>query len=354
MPGVKPLPASVRYLKARLKILKRPSVWLSSAMFMVALALLVEYWNHPHLFEASQLDDRRLIEAEPSASEPATLMPLDPYSSVDEPAFGDTTPDTTSDTTSDTTPLPSDETNPATQLSFLFNASNSLDAPQDLEALLLNPLFTSTSTRSRTNPSSQIEWVSPRLPNSDSPDLEIPSLDATASESTNQLIDAQPSIHPLQAAIERNKPSTNSQPTDSAQFSQPVNSLPSQTDVGVGDRVEQSAPFPFPQPANSVQVQPLPGQPSHLQTQPYPQFLPQTSPSPGTTGYTLPPALRTPVGVESIDTHSTGYRQPAVPPAQPALPPLNAAPEQPAPFSVPRAVPGRSIGGGEINTFSNP
>jgi hypothetical protein len=354
MPIDKSLPVSVRYLKARLTILKRPTVWLSGSMLMVALLLLVEHWQYPQ-HRAKPLDDGPM-EAEANQPEPSALAPLDPYASVDELSFGDTTP-------------PLAATDSAAQLSFLSTASNALDTPADLESLLLNPLFASTLARGRTTSSSQANFVTPKWDDrSAAPDalgatqsvfvttepVEQTEGDAITSERTNQ-----PGPNPLQAAIDRHQSpdgslSTNSEPLSS--LSNPsLNPIASIAD----DRAEPAAaPFSFPQPANSVQPQPLPGQPSWLQTHPQPQFLPQTSPLPGTTGYTLPPALRTSTSLESIDTptkeYHQGYRQPTVQPVQPALPTSNATPEQPAPFSIPRAVPGRSIGNGEINTFSNP
>jgi hypothetical protein len=113
------------------------------------------------------------------------------------------------------------------------------------------------------------------------------------------------------------------------------------------------------------------------------QFTPQLSPFPGTTGYTLPPTLRTSTpdvspsssssNLQPIPGQITPQAAPAVPGqfytngrssypdtghstaypnAQPSLAPSSQP--IPSPFSVPRSVPGRSIGGGQINTFSNP
>jgi hypothetical protein len=111
----------------------------------------------------------------------------------------------------------------------------------------------------------------------------------------------------------------------------------------------------------------------------YQPYVPQTSPAAGTTGYTVPPAFRTTTNTSGFGAAPSS----AVPiaPAQPApaaygnppsydasgstsdyrsprpsfsTPSDSAAQSQPAPFSVPRTPPGRYIGGGQINTFSNP
>ncbi|HEY9889878.1 MAG TPA: hypothetical protein V6D02_15845, partial [Candidatus Obscuribacterales bacterium] len=110
--------------------------------------------------------------------------------------------------------------------------------------------------------------------------------------------------------------------------------------------------------------------------------LPQMSPPPGTTGYTPPASLNllppisgstapsgfpatgvpsaggvaTPTGatgVAPLTTPQVDVSNGYVTPYAPVVPPTPAPTVNPSPFGVPRP-PGSNIGGGYINTFSNP
>ena len=83
MPASK-LPASIRYLKARLNVLKRPSVWGSAFIVLVSLIVLAEAWNNPERLTLGD-DGTSTNLAEPTS--PPEPTALDPLSSVEEPSL---------------------------------------------------------------------------------------------------------------------------------------------------------------------------------------------------------------------------------------------------------------------------
>jgi len=386
----KQLPASIRYLKVRLRILQRPSVWISSAVVLGAIVLLAETWKHPEWFA----NDSQPSVNQPSANSADTNLPtrpnpapLDPFSSVDQPQFG----------------TAEDAADPLSALSST-GLSDSSETDRSNAPLLLSPgrlptarsssspsvpdPFASLRTRSSASSTNNSESNTAERRTTSSLDSGFPSgsqsnnsqnpLGSTSQSSGNQSTTSF-GTNPLESAIERhNSPSSiQSAPSPQSGLAAPTSTpeattaspeLPTPTAPGTGQST-------FVQP--QVQPQPIPGQPSYGQTQPQPQFVPQTAPAPGTTGYTVPPAFRTnantpagpsfgnynnqsnysPSGVPSTVSPST------VSPSSPqsglpstAQPQFQASPAQPtpAPFSVPRAAPGQSIGGGRINSFSNP
>ena len=56
MPSHKPVPASIRYVKARLKSLMRPAVWGSSAVLLLMILFGWEYFTHPEWLKAINND----------------------------------------------------------------------------------------------------------------------------------------------------------------------------------------------------------------------------------------------------------------------------------------------------------
>jgi hypothetical protein len=201
--------------------------------------------------------------------------------------------------------------------------------------------------------------------------LAIPLSNGVAISSSASSTNSSTAINPLQSALERY-----SSTEEQSQLSS-VRPLAQSSAA----RSTEDSELPELSETEGSTGQNFPGQPdSSPQRLPSPQFSPQISPSPGTTGYTLPLTLQTPtpsvrpssfnINLQPIPgqitpqinpaapgqfydegqpSHSTG--QPNYPKVQPSSAPSSLVP---APFSVPRAAPGRSIGGGQINTFSNP
>lgn len=346
MPTSKQLPASVRYLKARLKVLERPMVWGSASVLLLAIVLLAEYWSAPERFVG--LGDRQpsLEETESSEALPQ-LAPLDPLSSVDDPLI---------DPLSELSPEQLSQLSPETASNLEALNSPSLPplAPSSLPPSATNQ-FTNPPTPSSAAPQSNSDQSALDIPNApplpgltDTPLLSgfssgfssAPETNADAATPQNEI------SNPLQTAIEQQRtPTSQATPAPTNSFSNnystPNYSTPPTTSS------EESGGFSSSSPSEQFYTtpQPLPGQPSLNQTTPPPQYVPQTSPYPGTTGYTQPPAFRTPT--------------PPTPNSTQSLSPIRSVSPSPqsdvsTPFSVPRTAPGQFIGGGEINTFSNP
>jgi hypothetical protein len=392
------LPASIRALKARLKILQRPTVWGSASVLLVAIVLLAKTWNPPQQFAAPEPPEDGFAITNPdsidpeSENTPTRLTPLDPFSASDEPLFGGGAEDV--------------QTSDAPQLPFPTSSSTESAGGDSMVSPLLLPSRSSASRRSsspslpdpfasiRSNNgaagtgSSQAGEASQNPFNRSRNDSDSSSTLQSPFSANEQPVPSR--ANPLQSALDRQAAPTSTQPS----FAQPSSS----TQSGSPSLGENSAPITGPvtggttggmsgtpalQPSTPalsgqstfVQPQPLPGQPSYGQTQPQPQFVPQTSPAPGSTGYTVPPAFRTnantPAGRSFGPTPGTSYNpasgsgvpvtgfsstpQPGA--YSPIGQPQSNQPQpqtSPAPFSVPRTAPGQSIGGGQINTFSNP
>jgi hypothetical protein len=370
------LPASIRSLKARLNVLKRPSVWGSASLLLVALFTLAEHWNQPDRFTG--------LSNEPSsegASVPASpLSPLDPFSSVDDPPADNSDEATL---TSEFPDYPSAQSESFTEMNGL-DAQSQLDALDNaLDTLVLGsiavpsaapnqssfsfptapPAEVTPSNRSWSRMLMQSEPLSANA-NGRSPTRLPPS---EAGDPINQI-----SPSPLQSALDRQSTTATATAEAPIAHSTPPGTTP---ELQPGDETNRiSTPLGLPR---SYSPQPLPGQPSNQQTFPQPVYLPQTSPAPGTTGYTLPSALvpstlRTPTA-GAIEPYGGAFTPPSQIPSfsgfqpQPATLPSTIQPTfsgttvqpqfsqpNPAPFSIPRTPPGRAIGGGQINTFSNP
>lgn len=367
------LPASIRYLKARLTVLKRPSVWGSASLLLVALFVLSEYWSQPDRFidvGGDRGDNRLAPEATPPSPQ---LSPLDPFSSVDDPAPASA--DRSSDRVEQLTePFAEQENNPLT-------AQDELDV---LNTLLLNPLAVpSLAVASPSRNSSSFTPILPSTPPDDRSLLNQASMDAgrtsgvrrsfNESASPQRAHSSSENPSPIQSALDRQAGLERSTSESSDPALSPTSGAAPTPDIGDPNPI--STPLNLPRP---YVLQPLPGQPSLGQTFPQPVYVPQTSPAPGTTGYTLPPAFRSPVpeaAQQTIDLSGNAVTPGTSPISSPSRsgiqPPSIALPTtvqperfgtaqpqfvqpQPAPFSIPRSAPGSTIGGGQINTFSNP
>lgn len=181
-------------------------------------------------------------------------------------------------------------------------------------------------------------------------------------------------VSPLQAALDR---LDNNSPAASAQTQTQINTPGTNTN-SLGQPTQPTAPLPgqVVQPASAYSgtgnYSNMPG-----------QVVQPGSPYPGYPGSGVVPATSNPVNSYTYLNQTAPV--PGVPPVQQIAPqvapitqgnyavpvyqnpvPVNPVPNnfgatqvqpsqlQPSPFSVPRPIPGRYIGGGEINTFSNP
>jgi hypothetical protein len=361
MSNFKPTPASLRYLKARLQVFKRPMVWVSSAALLLSVFLVGEYLANPQSYTGAEdpnaptTPPNQSLNNLPAQNTPVTQGEL--FEAIPElsrvPAQTNTNPG------SGALPGETADSDPLLQEFLLGRSRDTTPDQQQRRSSNKAPSFATPS------------FSSP--PRSRQPEVQAPSLYPSTSPSSSPTGDGLSSLrtvtNPLQSALDRySSPSPNTAPQSS--FSRMGDEAPdASSSVSPAFRTPSLSPTSTPD-GNASQS----GNRS---------FSPQLSPSPGTTGYTLPPAFRTPTPYFSNSTGSNtqpipGQITPQVAPAVPSpsygqpgygLPSSNGLPSstlsspsiapspqvtQPSPFSVPRSVPGRSTGNGEINTFSNP
>lgn len=354
--------ASLRYLKARLQVLKRPTVWGSAFVLLLPLFFLADYWKQPEKYTAGINQSPEIGRSIPApASGNIPLPPLNDGSRISIPSTSDLDAQSSSGSIDSltallTSPLPdSEQENSSEPKSTVRNGRNSLSSrSSNLPKIDLSDAFNSSATPTTAQT------------------LPVPN----GSETNSSPANGAPASSQIQAALDR----IAGQPTAGNQEATQGNGqMGSQAGA-----TAQAAPNSYGQFGSSLNVPPASqsfSQPSSFQP-----YTPQTSPSPGTTGYTLPPAFRTTTNSSSPNfgpsQSSSGFR--SVPqtgstiPTQPTnrsslgsygntpgyssqIPsypsPTYTSPQsqvESAPFSVPRTPPGRYIGGGEINTFSNP
>jgi hypothetical protein len=328
-------PVSMSPFKARLTVLRRPMVWASASVLLAAGYALFQYWNGAE--QSANLTNS-------ASQDPSLRSPL-----LETNRFED---------------------GGSTDLGDLPGLSNQLepDALSASEPATQKPVPLSSSTVNRSN---RINNTAESLP-MPSPGLPSSAFNANtfnSSNTTNPASDDRSTpISPLQSALDRNVGGSSAL----------TQSEPAADRITEPATAESATAGNFPQSFSS-------GRASQFQP-----FIPRTSPPPGTTGYTLPPAFRTPATGSSINDAGSGFtnfsrlqpvpgvtsqqsgqlplgygqsRMPTQgrysPSIQPqAIQPQAIQPQIPqadsAPFSIPRTAPGRSIGGGQINTFSNP
>ncbi|WP_416676300.1 hypothetical protein [Egbenema bharatensis] len=356
-------PVSIRYLKARLSVLRRPSVWGSAALLLMSLVVLAEHWSQPDRFTGLRRDRSLNPEALDSASPADQPAPLDPFSVVAEPSAPEDLQSQPGFNNA-TAPQVDQTTNPAGLQLINPTAQAELEI---LNRLFLEPL----SVPSLPVPIPAQIADSPTPASRPSNGAMNPTEATRRHSSTPDSGAASPNsgtnVSPLQAALDRHAgvstPSDASASTPSV--SQSISSPTAQAEPSI-EPTPATVPLNLPRP---YLPQPLPGQPSTNQTFPQPIYIPQTSPAPGSTGYTLPASLRVLPPTIGVGDSSTMLTAPQTLPGilpPPVTLPTTVQPEtfgtvQPqltrpdsTPFSVPRSAPGRTIGGGQINTFSNP
>ncbi|XQQ07816.1 MAG: hypothetical protein EDM05_62335 [Leptolyngbya sp. IPPAS B-1204] len=380
--------ATIRALKAKLQVLSKPSVWAAAMVLGLPLLFLADYWQHPEKFSLAT-SGANSNTAGDIATDPATETNTLP--TVSDASTILDLPDTT-------------------DLSGLSGANALSSDASSLKVDLLARLLSSPSSSSASKPAAVPKSRSNSQPRASrnpftagssqpataeldhlfSADTTTPTNSAFPSQlGTNSAANDTSSAanstaeNPLQVAIQR----ILGQPAASEQAA-PANT---QADVQASSETEATTQTG----SNSATPAPTGGQgygpPSFFQpsfSQPsgfQPSYVPQTSPAPGTTGYTLPPAFRTPTNTPGFYPNATSpnFTTPQIAPTvrtQPipgsysgsygttpgygttapspspnfSAPSSSNAQSQQAPFSVPRTPPGQYIGGGEINTFSNP
>ncbi|NJR66963.1 MAG: hypothetical protein HC772_19285 [Leptolyngbyaceae cyanobacterium CRU_2_3] len=352
--------------------MRRPMLWGAASILLVAGYILSEYWSGSEL--GSSLTDQTLQTSSPgnpnSKTNPLGYSSLSDFDNLPELSGDLTQPDAISG-------LASGQTIATPEIFSPRTSSSETSQLKIQQTAVGNRLTADRTNRTRLDASRSLETF-PVTSSAISPGMfpvtGIASGSFNSSDSgTSNSVSAQSGavqsaatqsapVSPLQSALDRNVTDSTSevepsQPAENSRIANPVTS----------DNFTQT-----PLSAASAQLQP---------------FAPRTSPPPGTTGYTLPSVFRTPASTPSSSTpnypNNTGLglnnfsRPQPVPglefvPQQATQPSSsiygprttpgygispNAQPQispAPPPFSVPRTPPGRSIGGGQINTFSNP
>ncbi|MCU0525150.1 MAG: hypothetical protein MUF72_10025 [Elainella sp. Prado103] len=370
--------AAARIFKAKLQLLKRPMVWGAGLVLFLPLLFLADYWLHPERFLSRPLSANPPVN--PELEETATATIGDPDSGeVTDPSSLLETPNPTLEPEPDSFLLQTDLLDSLLAVPILDkNANRSAQAKSEAQVITgqevtvdaavpaPSSLFSSPSLFSLTQPSAS---ASP-LPGS--PGSALSSSATPASQPTR-------STNPLQSALDRSRQGQTAEPSSSTATPPTVN--PTDSNFTAANSTDANLANPNASNASAIpnlygQATPQSGNPPQSFTDPrlgssrlnYPLYVPRTSPNPGTTGYTLPPALRSPTNsanpaftqiAPAIQPQPLpGYRSPTTNSIQPSYPlPAYTLPSpqvQASPFSVPRMPPGQHIGGGEINTFSNP
>jgi len=359
-------PASIRYLKARLRILKRPTVWGSAAILLLTLFSVYTLLQRPEWLTVSEsdrlspeTDSDRAAGADPNSLPPeedsAIGMDIDSLSVLrneisnfeNEAEIDLLTPPSNS---------PSGEesaTTPTTASSPLLSGAPQASQP--------SPFASAYAQNDR--PLSLNLFNAPTLlPGAATADA---ATTGTANSSFGASPEATPPASPLRSAVEQYANSS-SQPAAQTQ----AQSQSGETASGDTRRQPAATPTYLPPPVGP--------------------YAPQTSPLPGTTGYTVPPSLiygrnspyANPVNPNPVSPQTV----PGLPQAPQILPPTiptqpgigqpiqtpygagtvggtspvpniqqpQVTQPSPRPFSVPRSSAGYSIGGREIESFSNP
>ncbi|MBI4782698.1 MAG: hypothetical protein HY785_15460 [Oscillatoriophycideae cyanobacterium NC_groundwater_1537_Pr4_S-0.65um_50_18] len=334
----------MRHLKAKLQGLTHPLVWGSASALLMMSYGLFHYWGSAGQGDSAVSSDRPQENNATAASE------------LENPEFGDSEFSRLLELTE---PSPSEVPKQTPPALTTPNLTSTTPKPQGSQARRSNP-FNPFATNNSTEDAATVN-------DSPSAAFPLPSAIGTAggeppADSKSERAGTAVPVSPLQSALDRNLAAS---PSEEAELTNDEAIAPLEDGAADGGVSPTATPL---SPVNASQFQPS--------FQPY---VPRTSPPVGSTGYTLPPAFRTPVNSTTEDASRFSNSQPqplpgytTAPtrlspglgvdygqggdrsqPPQPQFSPSQPLP-QPEPFSVPRTTPGQSIGGGRINTFSDP
>lgn len=332
------IPPSVRYLFARLQPAARPIVWAPILVVTLLGVVLWEYRQHPEWSDAFEIDTES-----PSAQIPETELTLDEQAQLSQ----------------------------VDSLAVLFNdlaaSTPTIQAAETPEDTLFNQLseITSQTNQAQIRPSSSYALYrtqSSAQADTSSGTASPPSLASAANLATllnPEAASPTGQSSALQEALGRLPSQTAGTSETRSPAGQSPNSASAQT---TGPSQFSNAEIPAAAQGNT---------PAGAAPLRYIPTTPNMSPPPGTTGYTPPATLNLAPNNYPSGNAYTNLTTPGLPQTQPrfnGLPNRSATPTlptspgsqyiQPQPqfnnsSSVPRP-PGSYIGGGEIQTFSNP
>lgn len=411
-------PTSIRYLKARFRPLLRPQVWGTVTVLGAIGFGTWAYYNHPEwlaLTENQQIlapsttqpgqadisaedkaigadiDNLSVLQQDLAIPKSAPLAPnseteqreqnlFDEFIKKKEAAQGNKSAGSSAAATSTEQPsIPNpvgiQATDPANKSGIFPNLGGIGGGSYNPSAgTVANPIGSlNTPSSSDRNPT-QLP-VSPLQSALDRATGNNPSIQNPDRTSTNEL---------------RSTPGSTQTPTDNAQQnSSGLRQQDPSTRLTPSQETSQASPAPIPGQANAP-VSPYTGTAGGYSTYPGTGYAP-ANPVPGATGYNVPPYtnnnppnsytyLNQPQAVPGVppaaqvnpqvapgtpsnlgqspfqnSISGNGYNNPGYNPnySNPGTPQSSQLQQQPN-FSVPRPIPGRYIGGGEINSFSNP
>ncbi|HAX75504.1 MAG TPA: hypothetical protein DCY88_06675 [Cyanobacteria bacterium UBA11372] len=372
MPIRPQVPASLRYyFRARLRPFTRPAFWASLSVLSLIGLFMWEAWQHPEWLFKNPEDATPIADTTLSQEDSAVAADIDNLqllmkelddANVNVAALNFSQPPQTQSVLED---LLKQQAAEAAKIAADAQATQPSAAP----LTVYDPL--GIETQAPSNPGSLYGGgVSPRVNQTpaQSSGVGVSNLAGSTLQTPTTT-----QVSPLQAALDR---LGNNSPTTSVPSQTQINSPAANTNSAAPGQVPQPLPLQVVQPAS-----PYTGT-SNYSNMPG-QVVQPGSPYPGYPGYTVPPATSNPVNSYTYLNQTAPV--PAVPPAQPVVPqvapvtqgnygvpayqnpaPVNGVPNnfgatqvqpsqlEPSPFSVPRPIPGRYIGGGQINTFSNP
>lgn len=366
-------PASFRYFKARLLALGRPAVWMPALILALVAAFMLEYTTNPEWLTSSDDDvgpDRSGLGDTLSDEDLRAAADIDNLEVLSNDFQADAAPDNQANSENDAA-QPSE---PSAGERYL--ASRDRNSSNESASGLNNSALPQPFTTGSINPANSRLTDRNGSTSGDSPYLfSLGLLDSASNSNTPTSTSA--TVSPLERAI-RDQQSQSAARSETEALAETETSDTAQPADAATPGLTLTEPTASPSltsqsAGSSISV----------------PFIPTSttmSPPPGTTGYTLPPAL-TPVNPSvsganyspSISPIPGIAPQPSLTPPVPSVgntfnpvpnitnvgvfgptlsQPLGAsstqATPQATPFSASRRPPGRNIGNGEINTFSNP
>ena len=381
MPFSKQLPAPVSHLKARLRALKRPMVWGPGLILVLIVLFTLEYWLHPEWFDNTRSATNVESGFNPSVSLEDGAIGAD----IDSlPLLLNQLNGVVADETGDANQKQSDKT--ATKPSLFSELLKSQDQAASQNGGNL-PNSNSAAPQSSPNssllrgsnglPGQPLVGATPgltgigssSLPSAVPSSLLPPSGISTPTPSLNLNSPNASSTNPpapvsaLQTALEQYQAQNNSAAT-SASGSPTASGLGNSVAAPASTTQTLTQPSAIAPVGNSgINYSSTPGVSSappsnsfNYLTQPQPDSSLPSGIDPGVpTAPSIAPVVPSSnlnpnfgqssfQGQNNNGFNNSGFSGNAVQPSQ-----LNQQP-----FSVPRRVPGRNIGGGQINTFSNP